>query len=85
MHRDILKYDGRRPEPSYGATEGAECEECERYRGLLLWALYHHQGSISDVGQPIRLALGIGRSDRLTDAQIAFAKATVEALKAMVP
>ena len=82
MHSDVLKYDGRIPEPPYEATE---CEECERYRGLLLWALYHHQGSISEVGQPIRLALGIGRSDRLTDAQIAFAKATVEALKAMVP
>ena len=27
MHSDVLKYDGRLPEPPY-KTEGAECEEC---------------------------------------------------------
>lgn len=37
---------------------------------LLLWALYHHQGGKSDVGQPIRRLLGIGQHDDLTDEQI---------------
>lgn len=46
----------------------------EKWRGLLLWALYHHQGASSEVGQPIRKALGIGQYDRLTDEQIATAK-----------
>jgi hypothetical protein len=43
-------------------------------RGLLLWALYHHQGGSSAVGQPIRKALGIGEFDHLTTEQIAEAK-----------
>ncbi len=42
--------------------------------GLLLWALYFHQGATSHVGLPIRRALGIGEYDRLTDEQIATAK-----------
>lgn len=40
---------------------------------LLLWALYHHQGGKSDVGQPIRRLLGIGQHDDLTDEQITAA------------
>ncbi len=44
-------------------------------RGLLLWTLYHHQGGSSDIGQPIRRALGIGQHDHLTAEQIAEAKA----------
>ena len=52
--------------------------ECAReihiLRGLLLWALYHHQGASSAVGQPIRQALGIGQYERMTDEQIAMAK-----------
>lgn len=48
----------------------------EKWRGLLLWALYHHQGASSDVGQPIRKALGIGQCDRLTEEQLATAKAS---------
>ena len=43
MHNDVLKYDGRIPDQPYVATEGSECGECERYIGLLLWALHHHQ------------------------------------------
>ncbi len=43
--------------------------------GLLLWALYHHQGGSSPVGQPIRKILGIGQHDHLTPGQIALAKA----------
>ncbi len=45
--------------------------------GLLLWALYHHQGGSSPVGQPIRAALGIGQHDVLTKRQIAWAKRAV--------
>jgi hypothetical protein len=52
----------------------------EQHPGLL-WALYHHQGGISPVGQPIRAALGIGQHDRLTDEQIAKAKQWAEAAK----
>lgn len=40
-----------------------------------LWALYHHQGSTSSVGQPIRKALGMGQFERLTEEQIARARA----------
>lgn len=52
----------------------------EQHPGLL-WALYHHQGGNSPVGQPIRAALGIGQHDRLTDEQIAKAKQWAEAAK----
>lgn len=43
-------------------------------RSALLWVLWHHQGSSSPVGQPIRFALGIGAHERLTDFHIADAK-----------
>jgi hypothetical protein len=46
-----------------------------RLHGLLLWALYHHQGGSSPVGQPIRRALGIGEHDHLSPKQIELAKA----------
>lgn len=39
----------------------------------LLWVLWHHQGSSSDIGQPIRKLLGIGKFDRLTDDQLKMA------------
>jgi hypothetical protein len=55
-------------------TEQAK-KDAQAYRGLLLWALYHHQVGSSPVGQPIRNALGIGEYDWLTDAQIEEAKA----------
>lgn len=42
----------------------------ENLIGLLLWALYNHQGANSTVGQPIRKALGIGQFDKLTCEQI---------------
>tara|TARA_R110002049_G_scaffold73666_16_gene190279 strand:- start:334 stop:777 length:444 start_codon:yes stop_codon:yes gene_type:complete len=44
--------------------------DAERYHGLLLWVLYHHQGARSHTGQNIRQALGIGQYDRLTRKQI---------------
>lgn len=48
-------------------------------RGLLLWALFHHQGTNSPVGQPIRRALGIGQYDELTPEHIAEAHAAATA------
>lgn len=47
----------------------------DELRGALLWMLWHHQGGGSKIGQPIRLMLGIGPFDSLTDEQIAEAKA----------
>ena len=57
-----------------GDPHGECAREINILRGLLLWALYHHQGASSDVGQPLRQALGIGQYDRMTDEQIAMAK-----------
>lgn len=53
--------------------------EIEMLRDLLLLILYHHQGGSSEIGQPIRRALGIGKHDRLTTAQIEAAR--VSAMK----
>ena len=47
----------------------------QQMESALLWILYHHQGGSSHIGQPIRKLLGIGQHDRLTDEQIAEAKA----------
>lgn len=47
----------------------------QQMESALLWTLYHHQGGSSHIGQPIRKLLGIGQHDRLTDEQIAQAKA----------
>lgn len=55
-------------EATYG-NQDAE-NELEKLRGLLLWALYNHQGANSTIGQPIRNALGIGQFDALTSDQI---------------
>ena len=44
--------------------------EIEDLKALLLWALWHHQGASSAVGQPIRVALGIGPHDALTVGQV---------------
>src|SRR5574337_2107222 len=49
-------------------------QEITRLRGLMLWTLYHHQGASSEIGQPIRRALGIGQYDRMTAEQIATGK-----------
>lgn len=43
-------------------------------RAALLWVLWHHQGASSPVGQPIRLALGMGPYDRLTELDVVAAK-----------
>ncbi len=41
-----------------------------KQRGLLLWALYHHQGGSSAIGQPIRQLFGMFEDDPLTAQQI---------------
>lgn len=57
-------------------------DESDRMRGLLLWALYHHQGGSSPVGQPIRKALGIGCHHAMTVGQIrAASDAAAQAMK----
>lgn len=43
-------------------------------RAALLWVLWHHQGASSDVGQPIRFALGMGKHERMSDEQISKAE-----------
>lgn len=52
----------------------ATIEQVKHWRGLLLWALYHHQGSSSEVGQPIRSALGIDVHAPLTAEQLRDAR-----------
>lgn len=46
----------------------------------LLFALWHHQGGSSPVGQPIRAMLGIGQHDHMTDEEVAAAKRVQSAL-----
>ena len=53
-------------------------EDAEKFRGLLLWTLYHHQGGSSDIGQPIRRALGIGQHDHMTPEQIEAGRAAAD-------
>lgn len=45
----------------------------ETAEGLLLWALWHHQGSGSPVGQPIRRYLGMGQHDAMLVEQVQHA------------
>ena len=53
-------------------------DRCNLLEGLLLWALYHHQGANSVVGQPIRQALGMSQSASLSTEQINRARAAGE-------
>lgn len=53
----------------------AEPEFTDTSRAALLWVLWHHQGGSSPVGQAVRFALGMGQHDRLSEAQLAAAKA----------
>lgn len=43
-------------------------------RAALLFALWHHQGASSPVGQPIRAMLGIGEHDHLDQEQLTAAR-----------
>lgn len=46
----------------------------DQLEAVLLHALWHHQGAHSEVGQPIRAVLGIGRFAPLTMDQIRIAR-----------
>lgn len=54
-------------------------------RAALLFCLWHHQGGNSKIGQPIRLMLGIGQDEHLTDEQLAIAKSAQSALALSPP
>ena len=80
----VLPYDielGELLKTIYKALESQESEQelaqqqptSDEVKAALLFALYHHQGSHSKIGQPIRHALGIGRFDPLTQEQSAIA------------
>lgn len=56
------------------AARAAGSEFTDTARAALLWVLWHHQGASSNVGQPIRFALGMGAHDRLTEHQVREAK-----------
>jgi hypothetical protein len=43
-------------------------------RAALAWVLWHHQGASSEIGQAMRFALGMGRTDRMSERQVAEAK-----------
>lgn len=47
-------------------------------RAALLFALWHHQGGSSPVGQPIREILGMGQHDQLSNEDLAAAKSVAE-------
>ena len=64
--QDALRQSGEAVEMSPEFTDFA--------RGAIAWVLYHHQGGSSPVGQPLRVALGMGEHDRLGDELIAHAK-----------
>lgn len=49
-------------------------------RAALLFALWHHQGGSSRIGQPLRLMLGVGSAEPLRADQIAEAKRVESAL-----
>lgn len=52
-------------------------KEIEDMQGLLLWALWHHQGAGSPVGQPIRKFMGIDKHEALLVGQVHHAKDVV--------
>ncbi len=49
-------------------------------QAALLFALWHHQGGSSKIGQPIRAALGIGVHDHLSPEQLDIAKRVQSAI-----
>ena len=57
-------------------------KEIEDMQGLLLWALWHHQGGGSPVGQPIRKFMGIGQHDALLVGQVHHANDVVSRVMA---
>lgn len=65
--------DGLPDDTPLFATPQQAAPELDRLRALLLWTLYHHQGASSQIGQPIRAALGIGQHHNLTPEQVRIA------------
>lgn len=59
-----------------GAVEAVEMspEFTDTSRAALCWVLWHHQGASSEIGQAMRFALGMGRTERLNEHQVAQAK-----------
>lgn len=51
-------------------TDEAPATGDDSLRAALLWALYHHQGGSSGVGQVARRALGMSQHQHMTDEQI---------------
>ena len=56
------------------ARQEVSPEFTDSARAALAWALFHHQGGISPVGQAIRFALGMGQHEQLPEWRIAEAK-----------
>lgn len=50
-------------------------------RAALIYALWHHQGASSTVGQPIRAMLGMGEHQRLSEAQLTIARTVQSTLE----
>lgn len=84
---DSGDYHGEISEATYAALEAALAarlpegepvemppEFTDTARAAIAWVLWHHQRASSPVGQPLRVALGMGQHDRMTDYQIAEAK-----------
>ena len=50
-------------------------------RAALCYALWHHLGASSPVGQPVRIALGMGKSQDMTPEQVTMARRVQAALE----
>lgn len=75
VHRDVAKGLTERHGGTFFQLYTRPDPRVAELEGLLLWALYHAQGGSSPVGQPIRRYFGIGQHERMTDEQIARARA----------
>ena len=60
-------------DPTKGSVP-TPCHVSPEVEAALLFVLWHHQGSSSPVGQPIRRILGIGEYAQLTQTQLIKAK-----------
>ena len=56
------------------AAQHAETTMAPNVRAALLYALWHHQGAGSPIGQPIRKALGLGPHHVLTAEELTVAR-----------
>ncbi len=78
---DLRRMTGWAPpkhEASPAQPEEMSPDFTDTARAALAWVLYHHQGGSSPVGQPIRMALGMGNHEPLPDWRIAEAKRYAE-------